>query len=93
MHPQVLLHQLGERHLTTGSQPLELSPKRSFGCGASRQSAYLRPLRAAAVDAVAVRPYRFPVTATRPEIQDLTMLCHLGHLPRIDNEPKVDDGR
>src|SRR5262249_25921324 len=75
---QVLRDQLGKRYLPTWTQPLELSPKRPFRVYACRESAHLRPSRAAAVDAVAIRPQRLSVRATRPELQNLTMLCYRG---------------
>jgi len=52
--------------------------KRSLCLGPSGETTDLRPLRATAIDAVAVRPHRRPARATPPELQNLTMLCHHG---------------
>jgi hypothetical protein len=78
MDLQVLLDQLRDGHLAARAKPRELSPERSLRFVACLESANLRPLRQAPVDAVPIGPPRLTVTPATVQLQNLTVLCHLG---------------
>src|SRR6266508_3836893 len=79
MHLQVLVDQLAERHRccpSSGSEPCEYFLERLQRLSASRESADLRPHRAAPLEPVAVRPQRLTVPALRPQLEHLALLPH-----------------
>jgi hypothetical protein len=78
MDPQVLLHQLRQRYLASGAKPCKVPLERPLGFLARGEPAHLRPLRAAPVDAVPIRPPRLPVAPATTQLQNLTVLCHRG---------------
>jgi hypothetical protein len=77
---QVLVYQLGELHCRSGTKAVERALQRPLRLGARREATHLRAFRAAAVDAVAIRPHRLPFSASpaRLQLQNLTPLCHRG---------------
>src|ERR1051326_6693771 len=87
MHLQVLVHELGQRDRrssATRSEPIEHLPQRLLRLCRSREPADLQPLRAAALEPVAVCPQRLPVRTLRLQLEHLAVLDHL-EPPRSNN--------
>jgi hypothetical protein len=98
MRIQVLLDPLSERqrHRTAaGQEPAQLVLKRPLRLSLAAEPAHLQPRRAAACDAIPVGPQRLPIRTPRLQLENLTLLDHLG-TSSIDNEieeshPRRDD--
>ena len=98
MRVQVLHDPLAERQrrrTAAGHEPRQLVLKRPLRLSSGAEPARLQPRRTAACDAIAVGPQRLPIRASRLQLEDLTLLDHLG-TSSIDNQieeshPRRDD--
>src|SRR5436190_9306253 len=86
MHLQVLVHELGERDRRAPAsrpEPVEHLPQRLLRLNARREPTDLRPLRAATLNPVPIRPQRLTVGTLRLQLEHLTLLDH--HKPPRSN--------
>src|SRR5439155_19207236 len=79
MHLQVLIHELGERDRRSSasrSEPVEHVAKCLLRVRPRREPTYLRPLRAATLNPVPIRPQRLTVVTLRLQLEHLALLDH-----------------
>jgi len=77
---EILLGQLAQRHLpkppVAAIQPLERDLQRLQRLALTREPAHLGPCRATTVDAIAIRPRRLAISASRLQLEHLSLLNH-----------------